>query len=60
MRTVSASRARELRSRPGWAWSRLFRSYIEYERALDWIEREQAALAERERDASPERDVLPV
>jgi len=41
-------RAPELRNRPGWAWTRLVRTYNEYERALEWIEREQAALEERE------------
>jgi hypothetical protein len=38
------NRAPELRGRRGWAWTRLVRTYNEYERALDWIEREQAAL----------------
>ncbi len=59
-RPGDANRTRELRSRPGWAWSRLFRNYSEYERALSWIEREQAAAAQRERDAPTERDAQPV
>jgi hypothetical protein len=41
-------RAEELRTRPGWAWTRLVRSYNEYERALEWIEREQQGLRQRE------------
>jgi hypothetical protein len=51
------NRAPELRGRPGWAWTRLVRSYNEYERALEWIEREQNALADPEQDAlaDPER-----
>ena len=52
-------RTPELRGRPGWAWMRLVRSYNEYERALEWIEREQATLAERERQARPEREPQP-
>ncbi len=42
------NRAPELRQRHGWAWTRVLRSYNEYERALEWIEREGAVLAERE------------
>lgn len=41
-------RAAELRTRPGWAWTRLVRSYNEYERALEWIEREHQGLGQRE------------
>ena len=40
-------RTRELQNRPGWAWTRLVRSYDEYERALDLLERERAKLDER-------------
>jgi hypothetical protein len=53
------NRAPELRSRHGWAWTRVLRSYNEYERALEWIEREQAALADREPDREPDRDPQP-
>ncbi len=35
-------RRAELRAKPGWAWTRLFRRYDDYERALE-------SLAERER-----------
>ena len=42
------NRAPELRRRQGWAWTRVLRTYNEYERALEWIEREGAALEERE------------
>jgi len=31
-------RSRELRRRPGWSWLRAFRSYDEYERALERVE----------------------
>ena len=47
-RAGDAHRGAELRSRPGWAWTRLVRSYNEYERALEWIQREQDAHRERE------------
>ncbi len=40
-------RSRELGSRPGWAWTRLVRSYNEYERALEWLEREGRLAGER-------------
>jgi hypothetical protein len=42
-------RSRELRTRPGWAWMRVFRRYDDYERALARLEQEQEAL-ERERE----------
>ena len=48
-------RAPELRTRPGWAWTRLVRSYNEYERALEWIEREQHGLGQREQQTLEER-----
>jgi hypothetical protein len=41
-------RARELRNRPGWAWLRPFLRLDEYERALDELERAEAARAEPE------------
>jgi hypothetical protein len=47
------NRAPELRHRSGWAWTRVLRSYNEYERALEWIEREGASIAERERAQQP-------
>jgi hypothetical protein len=47
------NRAPELRRRSGWAWTRVLRSYNEYERALEWIEREGASIAERERAQQP-------
>jgi hypothetical protein len=52
-------RAVELRTRPGWAWTRLVRSYNEYERTLEWIEREQQALEEREQQALGQREYQP-
>jgi hypothetical protein len=52
-------RSRELRSRPGWAWTRPVRSYNEYERALEWLEREGEAVQEREGDVVQEREYQP-
>ena len=40
-------RTRELQNRSGWAWTRLVRSYDEYERALELLERQRAKLKER-------------
>ena len=54
------NRAPELRQRHGWAWTRVLRSYNEYERALEWIEREGAVLAEREGAVLAEREQQPV
>jgi hypothetical protein len=59
LRPGDPHRGPELRSRPGWSWTRLVRSYNEYERALEWIERERAAPAERERAALTERERQP-
>jgi hypothetical protein len=42
-------RSRELRKRPGWAWMRVFRRYEDYERALERVQSEHAAL-ERQRE----------
>jgi hypothetical protein len=41
------SRARELRDRRGWAWTRIVRRYDDYERVLERLEAERAA-ADRE------------
>jgi hypothetical protein len=46
-------RSRELRSRPGWAWLRVFRRYDEYERALARVER----MHEHDRGAEGRREV---
>jgi hypothetical protein len=40
-------RSRELRTRHGWAWMRVFRRYDDYERALARLEQEQDALGRR-------------
>jgi hypothetical protein len=53
------NRSAELRSRPGWAWTRLVRSHDEYERALEWIEQEQQALGRREQHALEQRQYEP-
>jgi hypothetical protein len=42
-------RSRELRTRPGWAWMRVFRRYEDYERALARLHSERDAL-EREHE----------
>lgn len=55
-RPGDANRAPELRSRPGWAWTRLVRSYNEYERALEWLEQQHRALADHETGAAAERE----
>jgi hypothetical protein len=47
-RPGDADRSRELRKRPGWAWLRPFRRYDEYERALELLAAEEAALTERQ------------
>jgi hypothetical protein len=47
-------RSRELRTRPGWAWMRVFRRYEDYERALAWLESEEQSLAD-----APEAEVVP-
>lgn len=43
-------RTAELRNRPGWAWLRPFRRLDEYERALERIDAERRADAERDRE----------
>ena len=49
--TGETSRLRELRSRAGWAWLRVFRRYDDYSAALAQIESEEkAASAPRERE----------
>jgi hypothetical protein len=52
-------RSRELGSRPGWAWTRLVRSYNEYERALEWLEGEGSVIGERQGDALRAREYEP-
>ena len=47
--TGERNRAPELRRRPGWAWSRLFRRIEDYEAAMAQLENEQAD-APRERE----------
>jgi hypothetical protein len=56
LRPGDPDRTRELRNRPGWAWTRLVRSYDEYERTLEWIERERTAPAAREQGTPRERE----
>jgi hypothetical protein len=45
-RPGDANRAPELRNRRGWAWTRVFRRYDDYERALEHLDREARADAE--------------
>jgi len=49
-------RAGELRGRPGWAWSRLFRRYDDYERALARLH----ASSDPDRAAAPEPAAAPL
>ena len=48
--TGERNRAPELRKRHGWAWTRLFRRYEDYEAALAELDREQPAGPSRERE----------
>jgi hypothetical protein len=50
VRPGDADRSRELRTREGWAWSRVVRRYDDYERALRRLDSEQENLRERERE----------
>jgi hypothetical protein len=43
-------RSRELKNCHGWAWTRVFRRYEDYERALERVYSEQEALDQRERE----------
>lgn len=45
-RPGDADRSRELRGRPGWSWTRLFRRYDEYQQALDELDAQRAELRE--------------
>jgi hypothetical protein len=50
VRPGDPNRAPELRDRPGWAWTRVFRRHDEYQRALARLERERrVASAQRPR-----------
>jgi hypothetical protein len=48
--TGERNRMPELRKRHGWAWTRLFRRYEDYEAALAQLEQEQPAAPSRERE----------
>ncbi len=48
VRPGDADRTRELRTREGWAWTRVVRRYDDYERALQRVEDEQDNLRRRE------------
>jgi hypothetical protein len=48
-RPGDADRSRELRSRPGWAWTRIVRRYDEYERVLQRLDSEREAAQSSER-----------
>jgi hypothetical protein len=45
--TGERDRTRELRSRPGWAWLRVFRRYDDYERALAQADAQESRELER-------------
>jgi hypothetical protein len=53
VRPGDPDRSRELRTRHGWAWMRVFRRYDDYERALLRLEHERR-MAEDERDDEPD------
>lgn len=57
-RPGDADRSRELRGAGGWAWTRVFRRYDDYERALARLARETAGA--RNPDAGAERTPNPV
>jgi len=48
--TGERNRTPELRRRHGWAWTRLFRRYEDYEAALAQLEREEPAAPSREHE----------
>jgi hypothetical protein len=48
VRPGDPDRSQELRTREGWAWTRVVRRYDDYERALQRLEQEAASLAQRE------------
>ncbi|MDQ6606568.1 MAG: hypothetical protein M3Z06_08495 [Actinomycetota bacterium] len=48
VRPGDADRSRELRTREGWAWTRVVRRYDDYERALRRLDSEQENQRERE------------
>jgi hypothetical protein len=51
-RPGDADRARELRQRPGWAWTRVVRRYDEYERILRRVETERQTVDLAARDGA--------
>lgn len=51
--TGERDRTRELSGRPGWAWSRLFRRYDQYEAALKTFGELEEAVAAEERELTP-------
>lgn len=52
VRPGDPDRGPELRKRPGWSWLRVVRSYNEYERVLELLDRERAATRDREHAAT--------
>jgi hypothetical protein len=48
-------RSRTLADRPGWAWLRPFRRLDDYQRALDLVEAERAALIAERNQREPQR-----
>ena len=47
-RKGNRDRSRELRSRPGWAWTRIARTHDEYAQVLEALARERGSVGERE------------
>lgn len=54
VRPGDPDRSRELRTKPGWRWTRLFRRYDEYKWALDHVRSEQLADQTADRQAREE------
>jgi hypothetical protein len=56
VRPGDPDRSSELSQRDGWAWTRVVRRYDDYERALQRLEQEHAAIRSDEHSAIPERE----
>jgi hypothetical protein len=53
IRPGDPNRTRELRSRPGWAWTRIVRTHDDYELVLEHIAREREPAGRRQREYEP-------
>jgi hypothetical protein len=55
VRPGDPDRRPELKSRPGWAWTRVVRRYDDYQRVLERLQAEHRALVESERELAGRR-----